>query len=244
MTNVSKRPLQSIQDVLERPPLIHGRDPGEGDITHGLLPQALSFIEQNAKPGDFTLETGSGLSTIAFALSGADHTCVVPNPNEPERIVAFCRKNGISTESVHFEVAFSEDVLPSMELGELDLVLIDGSHSFPQVFIDWFYAQAAIRVGGILIVDDVHVWTGRVLRDFLVAEPEWDLIHSWAGRTVAFRKLRETTGSKSWEHQRYVMQRTRPQTLGRARMAVDLLKEGQYREFVRRTRALVTGKTP
>jgi hypothetical protein len=50
------------------------------------------------------------------------------------------------------------------------------SHSFPQVFIEWFYTASALKVGGHLLVDDVHVWTGHVLRDFLLDEPEWTKI--------------------------------------------------------------------
>ena len=50
---------------------------------------------------------------------------------------------------------------PTLELDALDLVLIDGSHSFPQVFIDWYYTQSALKVGGALLVDDVHIWTGK-----------------------------------------------------------------------------------
>jgi hypothetical protein len=50
----------------------------------------------------------------------------------------------------------------NVELDPLDLVLVDGSHSFPQVFfIDWFYTAGALKIGGHLLVDDVHVWTGR-----------------------------------------------------------------------------------
>ncbi len=87
-------------------------------------------------------------------------------------------------------------MLPALDLGELDLVLIDGSHSFPQVFIDWFYVQEALKVGGAVIVDDVHVWTGRVLRDFLEAEPEWSLERRFQGRTVAIRKVARTNPTK------------------------------------------------
>ncbi len=37
----------------------------------------------------------------------------------------------ISTQKIDFQIARSEDTLPSLELNELDLVLIDGRHAFP-----------------------------------------------------------------------------------------------------------------
>lgn len=57
--------------------LLTDAPPIHGDITHALIPQALQRIVDIVKPGDHTIETGSGHSTIAFALSGAVHTCIV-----------------------------------------------------------------------------------------------------------------------------------------------------------------------
>jgi hypothetical protein len=145
---------------------------------------------------------------------------------------------------VTFHHELSERVLPALDPAPLDLVLIDGSHSFPQVFIDWFFTQRALKVGGTLLVDDVHIWTGRVLRDFLRAEPEWKLVERWAGRTVAFRKVAHYDDGKDWADQAYVWRRTRPETLGRARMAAGLLRSGDFKEFSRRVRALASTPRP
>ena len=235
-------PVSSVRELLSDPPLVHEWMSTDGLMTHGLLPEALGFLEASVAPGQRTLETGSGLSTITFALRGARHTCVVPDAGETERIRGYCAQRGIDTAGLTFEVGFSERVLPALEFEPLDLVLIDGSHSFPQVFIDWFYAQSALKPGGTLIVDDVHIWTGRVLRDFLRGEPEWELTERWAGRTVAFRKLREYEGGKDWADQAYVWRRTQPATLGRVRMAAGLLRAGDIGEISRRVRALVPGR--
>jgi predicted O-methyltransferase YrrM len=228
----------SVREVLADPPLVHEWMSTDGLMTHGLLPEALAFIERTVSPGQRTLETGSGLSTIAFALRGANHICVVPDDAETDRIRRYCEQHGIDATRITFHVAPSERALPSLELEPLDLILIDGSHSFPHVFIDWFYTQQALKVGGTLIVDDVHIWTGRVLRDFLSAEPEWELTNRWAGRTVAFRKIRETNPAKDWADQPLVWRRTRPETLGRVRMLAGLARAGDFKEIGRRTRAL------
>ena len=178
----------TLADVLRDAPAIHGPAGADALLTHGLLEEALDFIDRTVRDGDRTLETGSGYSTILFALRGAHHTCITPSQAEIDRIRAYCEQHGISTERVDFRPQPSERVLPGLELGTLDLVLVDGSHSFPQVFLDWFHTASALRVGGHLIVDDVHVWTGRVLRDFLVAEPEWELLDELGGRTAILRK--------------------------------------------------------
>ena len=233
--------ITSVSQVLDHPPLIHGWDPGEGVITHGLIRPALEFIESTVKPDWRTLETGSGLSTIAFAMTGSEHLVIVPNAEEEQRIRAFCADNGIYTSRIKYTIDFSERVLPKLDVGELDCYLIDGSHSFPQVFIDWFYVRNSLRVGGWLIVDDVHVWTGRFLRDFLKSETGWDLVHQWSGRTVAFRKTSENV-DRDWSEQRYVTRRTHLETVGRVRMAAALAREGEFGEIVKRTRALLPGR--
>ncbi len=241
-SQTTRWPITSVRELLADPPLVHEWMSADGLMTHGLLPEALAFIESTVAPGQRTLETGSGLSTIAFALRGAEHTCVVPDAAEPERIHAYCAERAIDASRLTFHIAPSERALPSLDLEPLDVVLIDGSHSFPQVFIDWFYTQTALKVGGTLLVDDVHIWTGKVLRDFLVAEPEWELIERWAGRTVAFRKVREADVAKDWADQPFIWRRTRPATLGRMRMALGLARSGDFNEIARRLQALLADK--
>lgn len=227
----------TVDDLLANPPLVHRV--GETALTHGLVPPALRFIEQTVKPGWRTLETGSGLSTIVFALLGAEHTTVVPAPEEVERIKAWCADQGVDTSRMTFHTKPSERVLPGAELGELDLVLIDGSHSFPHAFVDWFYTHSALKVGGWMIIDDIHVWTGKVLRDFLVAEPEWSLEHTWWGRTIAVRKVAETDPEKDWLEQPYVTKKTNWGGLGRARIAAGMVRGGEWDELRKRARSAI-----
>lgn len=231
----------SLKDVLADPPLVHGPEGGNDLLTHGLLPVVLEFIEQTVQPGHRTIETGCGLSTILFAIRGAEHTCIVPYQHEVDRVRDWCESHGVDASKLNFVVGHSERYLPSADLGELDLVLVDGSHSFPQAFIDWFYTQDALKIGGTLIVDDVHVWTGRVTRDFLEAEPEWELLKRFHGRTVAFAKRGEIDPDKVWYEQAYVEKRTKAKVLGRARMAADMIREGDFRELGQRIKAMRPG---
>jgi predicted O-methyltransferase YrrM len=210
-----------IDQLLRDAPPIHG------DMTHGLIPPALKLVA-SVRRGQRTLETGAGHSTIAFALAGAKHTCIVPNESEIAAIKAYCAEHGISLATVTFHAEASERVLPTLELDRLDFVLIDGSHSFPQVFIDWFYVAEPLKVGGTLLVDDTHIWTGRVLRDFLEAEQGWRLETELQGRTAIIVKVDDAGLDRVWYDQPYVAKRTGfGKPLSKARQAVSMARHGQ-----------------
>jgi hypothetical protein len=212
---------RSLRRLLRDVPALHGTR------TEALMPPVLAYITATVRPTDRTIETGAGHSTIAFARAGAEHTCIVPAATEIEAIRRFCATHGVGLGRVVFHVSRSEDVLPRLDLGPLDFALIDGSHSFPQVFIDWFYLARPLRVGGTLIVDDTQLWTGRVLREFLSAEPGWRLRATFAGRTAIFSKTADADPGRNWTEQPYVARR------GRLRRSV-----ATARELALRARAL------
>jgi predicted O-methyltransferase YrrM len=117
--------------------------------------ETIRFIAKNLSPGSVTLETGAGLSTALFAANGGRHICICPDKGEAERISTFCRSNGIRMDGVEFITAWSEDILPTVITEPLDLVLIDGGHGFPMPFIDWYYPAKKMKVGGLLVIDDI-----------------------------------------------------------------------------------------
>lgn len=216
----------NLDQLLTDAPPIHG------DMTHALIPPALRRIAETVRPGMRTLETGSGHSTIAFALAGAEHICIVPSEDEIAAIRRYCDEHGVDLGRVTFHAQPSEHVLPALDPGPLDFVLIDGSHSFPQVFIDWFFVAEALREGATLMVDDTHVWTGRALRDFLAAEPGWQLETELLGRTAVVKKTAPADLNRVWFDQPYVARRTgfgRP--LSKARQALSMLRHGQAGEL-------------
>jgi len=151
-------------------------------------PSVLSFMRGLLRPGMDTLETGAGQTTIVFAISGANHFAITNQPNEPERIRDYCRKNCIA-EDLHFllgdsdKIFATEGAIPEI----LDFVFIDGAHRFPFPALDWHFTQRKLRIGGILGIDDIDIPSVRILHDFLSGEEEWDLIKV-IGKTSFFRK--------------------------------------------------------
>jgi predicted O-methyltransferase YrrM len=167
----------------------------------------LETLDAAVRPGARTVETGTGFSTVVFALRGARHVTVTPSVNEVDRVHAYCASRGIDLGTVRFEIGRSEHVLPTLGLAELDVVLIDGGHGFPTPFVDWFYTAEALRVGGLMLIDDVHLWTGRVLRDFLAVEPGWAL-RTELSRAVVFEKTRAMPALPEWFDQPFVRRRS------------------------------------
>jgi hypothetical protein len=193
-----------LRDVLNNPPRLHQDGAGE-TVSWGLIEEVLRFIEGQVTADAATLETGAGISTILFALAGTAHHCITPNGAEVARIKTYCREHGIATDGLRFHVAGSEAVLPHLEPTPLDLVLIDGRHAFPTPFIDWYYTAERLKVGGVLIIDDTQLWTGKLLCDFLATEPEWALRAEFPPRAVAFTRLAEGSHQKEWTDQPYTI---------------------------------------
>jgi hypothetical protein len=165
-----------LQELLLHPPSLHADRDGSL-ISWGAGDRLLRYLDQKLHEGDVTLETGAGLSTLVFAMKRCSHTVVVPDQGQVDRILAWCEANDIKSDTLVFRVDSSENVLPALEPTPLDLVLIDGGHGFPVPMLDWFYAGRRLRPGGTLIVDDMQIWTGRVLYDVLAKEPQWRIDH-------------------------------------------------------------------
>src|ERR687885_356860 len=55
----------------------------------------------------------------------------------------------------------------------LDVVLIDGAHSFPFPTLDWMYTAPHLKVGGRMLVGDAYPPPGNVLSRYMTAKPAW-----------------------------------------------------------------------
>lgn len=211
-----------VQHLYTNPPLVHGR----GEHCWKISKCCVQFLCDTVQPGAVTLETGCGLSTIIFALQAARHTCVVPDENEVDRLNEYCKQQQISLANVTFEIAASQHFLPRYNAGPLDLVLIDGCHSFPSPFIDWYYSEPHLVVGGRMVIDDVHLWTGDILQQFLKEDPRWKLVATLPPRTVVFRKEAGGSCDVAWDEQPFVRSRSRTSRLSQGLQHAGYLLRG------------------
>lgn len=220
-----------VNDLIRDDPKLD-RDAQGKPVSWGVPGDLLRFLDERVTSETNTLETGAGLSTIFFALKEAQHTCIVPDAVLVERIKEYCQARHVSTHNIRFCSGRSEEILPTLEIRNLDLVLIDGQHGFPVPFIDWFYTARHLGVGGLVVVDDTQIWTGAVLRDFLLREPGWELVGDFAGKCVVFRKLREFPENQVWFWQPFVVERSRQSRISqmflRIRTALRLAAQGEF----------------
>ncbi len=221
-----------VEELLKNPPALH--EVGGQATTYKLSDEALTFIDGHVDAKAKTLETGAGISTVLFALKGSEHTCIQPDTAQVERIKKFCSLNQIPTDQITFKIDGSENVLPGLKPAGLDLILIDGCHGFPAPFIDWYYAASGLKAGGLLIIDDTHLWTGNILKQFLLSEPEWKHETDFLARTAVFRKLKDEELLKEWCFQPYTVQHSRLEEVNtnsfsaKARRAVNHIVRGEF----------------
>jgi hypothetical protein len=194
----------TLQELLDADPQLHDG----GSMSWRASNHILRFLDAHVRPGDRTLEIGAGVTTVLFALKGARHRAVMPFVDEADRILAFCDEHGIGRTGLSFCIDRSDACLPRLDLTDLDLVLIDGAHGFPTPFIDFHYTGGRLKVGGYLIIDDTHLWTGHTLKAFLSQEPGWALETDFAPRSVVFRKIAPYESGENETFQPYVMAET------------------------------------
>jgi hypothetical protein len=223
--------MLQLDDILRDPPFVHQG----GSRVWGLNEDVLRYIDSTLVPDAKTLETGIGMSTILFALRSLEHTCIVPAEQQVDLLRDYCLRKEISLEHVHFIIDYSQNVLPGLEREDLDLVLIDGGHGYPIPAIDWFYTAPMLKKGGILIIDDVQIWTGLELKRFLAEEDSWKLIRNFARSTVYAKESNEYV--REWLFQPYIVRKSRlPGMLNLLRNALGLLMRGKLSILVNKVR--------
>lgn len=141
--------------------------------SHALEPATLEFLASIVRPGMTSFETGGGWSTVILATSGSEHVSTNPDQTANQLIAEFMDAHGIERSTVRFIPGRSDQELPSLSLGPLDLVLLDGSHAFPIPMIDWHYTHPHLTIGGRLMLDNSSINAVRMLCDFLLLDANY-----------------------------------------------------------------------
>lgn len=167
-----------------------------------LSPDALRYIQETIEPGSATLETGCGRSTVLFAMLSCRHTYIDPCPGIIDRLKDFCQEKKVQTGTLFGYEGRSEDELPFLDR-DLDFVLLDGRHAFPTPIVDFSYAGAMLKTGGRLMLDDVDIWSVKLLHQFLSHDLNWELVAAPTSRQVVYKKLGEGTFTNYWKDQAF-----------------------------------------
>jgi hypothetical protein len=163
-----------------------------------------------------TVETGEGLSTILFAAHGCDHSCIVPDPELLDRIRRYCDEASVDYSKVDFITARSRDVIHQLPQGRYDLALIDGCHGFPTAYVDFCYAALLLRINGLLLIDDLHIYTCLSIADFMQSDAAWQ-VQVRTERFALASKVEHAGGvDGEWAFQRFVLDRSRGSQSDRA----------------------------
>jgi hypothetical protein len=194
---------EDIEAVWSDPPQVHyGAPEGIWRTDRSCYEFIATALPQE---GACTLETGCGISTVLLAKWGAQHVSVVPWPREAEACREYFEERGLP-DRVTFEVGWSDEVLPRLTGPPLDLVLIDGGHGFPTPIIDWYYAAARLRQGGVVILDDLQLPQVRLgLMEFLDADPRWERAEA-TPKWAAYRRLTNGPLREEWRDQPFLEQ--------------------------------------
>jgi hypothetical protein len=161
----------------------------------------LRFIADSIGERSRTLETGAGCSTLVFAIRKAQHTAITPSETEIRLIREFANDNGVVLAGVRFVPEPSEFYLPRCDESNLDLVLLDGKHAFPWPMVDWFFTADRLKRGGLMLLDDAQMRSVAVLAEFMTADPGWQFVRSFSGKTLAFRKVGDKVLDVAWHMQ-------------------------------------------
>ena len=123
---------------------------------------------------------------------------------------------------------FSHFVLPELVKNKetIDFALIDGYHLFDYAFVDFFFVDKLLKVGGVVILDDAN----------------WPAVHKVAqyiatNRSYSLYELpKRDLGTHTWKHEAFV-------NFMKAINKYDQLDEGvrQYEDF-KEALALPNGK--
>jgi len=174
---------------------------------YGVDPALARFLFDSVSEQSKTLETGTGISTLAFALRQTSHIAITPNANEVESIRTYAVDNQISLDRVEFVIEPSERYLPRCKAEDLDLVLIDGKHAFPWPIIDWFFTPDKLKQNGVVVLDDLQMSSVSMLGDFLREDPRWQLERSFGRRTLVLKKISQSVHDVAWHMQPYITRR-------------------------------------
>lgn len=205
----------NFESYLGAIPLLHSWDGGlswnSGGFEVNHLREIYEFGCKNLPFGPCIIETGAGNSTICFLhLRPSMLVTIAPDSDLFDRILTYCVEANIDVSALDAHVDCSEWALPALALPtrtsgpEFDFALIDGSHNWPMVMLDFFYVNFLVKKGGFIMVDDVQLHSVKELARLLVWDTKNFALRADLGKSLIFEKLTAQRTLPEWNGQPYV----------------------------------------
>ena len=195
-----KEVLESLANVLsqlELPPKrrFESISDAEAEFLH-------SLVRDNSAVD--TLEVGLAFGVSAAAIM-ATHECkhVSVDPYQESRYASLGLQNieriGFANR-LNFIAAHSHTALPrlSSESREFDLAFVDGGHRFDQVFVDFYFVDLTLRLGGLVVFHDAWMRSTQLVASFIDSNRTDYSREVCPGNLVTFRKI--GVDSRAWNH--------------------------------------------
>lgn len=161
-------------ELIETQPVSVPREKGE------LLQQMLSTLDAST-----TLEIGLAWGVSALFIcdalrdkSNARHIIIDPHQHNVWRGVGLhnLHKAGFARKVEYYELP-SYQVLPLLEAQQrvVDFAFIDGWHTFDYALVDFFYVDRILKIGGIIVFDDVDWPSINKVCRFIIANRSYSV---------------------------------------------------------------------
>jgi Methyltransferase domain len=153
------------------------------------------------------IETGAGATTLLFSsLDPGALVSIAPDAELRDRIFAEATKRQIALTRLFFVCDRSELALPRMaaDRNRFHVGLIDGSHTWPSVFVDFCYLNMMMPAGGTLFVDDTHLYSVSQLFHLLQQQKEQFELIGLDDKMATFRKLGDRRFLPEWNRQPFI----------------------------------------
>jgi hypothetical protein len=196
--------------LLDEPPKLHdfGRGPEVGGLNKHIGERIIAEVSRHNAPR--IVETGAGASTLLLlCLEPQSLTSIAPDFGLHERILAEAGERKIPVDRLEFLNEQSELALPRLfaQGYRFDVGLIDGSHNWPAVFVDFCYINMVMPAGGTLFIDDVQLYSVKQLYLLLSEQPEYEHV-ALDGKFATFRKVIDCGFLPEWRSQPYIERNT------------------------------------
>ncbi len=211
VTDQAVRFLEDLPKVHDRA----GRPPHSGGLNVRLGKVMVEELQKLEAPS--VIETGAGNSTLLFLMLGCPRvTAIAPDAKLGARIHQEAESRGLDTSGLRFVDDRSERALPRMALDEqvrCQAGFIDGNHGWPSVFVDFCYLNMMLDEGGLMFIDDVHIYACSQLLLLLQSQPDYELVRL-DGKMVTFKKVTKAAFLPDWRGEPFIVTNTTGISLG------------------------------